>query len=288
MIKIPSFPTFQYEKETYNEFISDYDKYNTPVVDFGVSSDPDFNIYGFKIGDFNLNKPVIFIVGAMHGSEWQSAYWTRRFFEYLDNPNNAAVNRKYLNQLLGTFNFIVIPIMSPYGFEHLTRPNANGVDPERNFPVYWEEWDPAGDPNRQKGDEPFDQPETILFRDIVLEHGPFMVLDGHSRGGFTGIASHVQEGAVQYDALFNEMLSSTGLTSNNMRVHPMRVQQPFSITWLQTINSNHGKRIIGLIPEIGNQETEEDQGQFGTNMLLMYCIYAHHFFHTRTMKKYNL
>lgn len=56
---------------------------------------------------------------------------------------------------------------------------TDGVDTNRNWDWYWSEYS-SSDPQKDKGPEPFSEPEARAIRDFVLDRRPLLVVDYHS------------------------------------------------------------------------------------------------------------
>lgn len=281
MLQLPSFPPFSYEKVSHASFI---EKYPGNTLNLGVSSDENYDIYGFELGD--PDKPTIIIFGAIHGNEWQSAYWSFEYYKYLSNPSDAPLNKNYLFQLSSAFHFVFVPVINPYGFDNGTRSNKNGVDLERNFPVFWEQWN-SSDPNRYKGTSPFSEAESQIIKSLVEDYKPFMILNCHSWGGQFESATYLPPMPNEYDVLYENAVADAQYI-NGSKNHLYRSSFPNSQNWVNTLMSKNGTRTLAPLPEIGNQETVENQGKFGVNMLFIYCLYAYNYFKNRTMSVHSV
>ena len=67
--------------------------------------------------------PYIYIQAAIHGNEIAGIY---AILDFLNGD---------LGQYKDFFNFIIVPLVNPFGFEHGTRTNEHGLDLNRNFKV---------------------------------------------------------------------------------------------------------------------------------------------------------
>ena len=81
-------------------------------------------IYSLSMG--NPSNPGIMIYSNTHGNEWENSYGTLTFIQYLaEHPDQKIIDfHKYYLK--------VIPLLNPYGYEHMTRQNGNKVDLNRN------------------------------------------------------------------------------------------------------------------------------------------------------------
>src|SRR5690554_5798063 len=82
---------FEYTRLPYDEYVATFDgllSKGWTREDLGFCSDGTHKIFGYKYGNIE-DKPVIFLQGALHGSEWNSCYWLREFKEYLSGKPSA-------------------------------------------------------------------------------------------------------------------------------------------------------------------------------------------------------
>jgi|SRR5690625_2135612 len=140
----------------------------------GFSQDGEHELLGVRIGD--SVKPVVLIVGGMHGNEWPSTRSTARMIEVIQLPENTW--------LLEHFSFYVVPVANPWGYVHNRRQNSRNVDLERNFDNQWETGDDNAEGTRWRGPSPNSEAETIILRDLILSLQPVAVLDVHGWGGY--------------------------------------------------------------------------------------------------------
>lgn len=84
--------------------------------------------------DGDLDRPTVFLLCGLHGSEHVSPLAT---YLMLDQVYNNWQSDELLEALRFNVNFIVLPVANPSGWDAITRQNHNGVDLNRNFPVNW-------------------------------------------------------------------------------------------------------------------------------------------------------
>lgn len=151
-------------------------------------------------GDGRANKNVIFIDGGFHAREWISPAAALYVIEQL------VENFKENAELLLDYNFMILPVVNPDGYEY-TQTNSTtrfwrktrqpyksnekicyGADPNRNFDFHWNEKGSSSDPCSEifAGSHGFSEPETIIVRDLIhspKRHG-IMYLTLHSYGNY--------------------------------------------------------------------------------------------------------
>lgn len=169
MIRLVDYPPKEITQQSYDDFIeSCHQEEGWGIEELGESSDPTKSLYGMWYGDV-VNKPTIYITSTLHGNEWETAYFTQEFRRIWHNPKMHP-NYEVIEKLKQTFSLYVIPLVNPYGFQQRFenpgtdqgRPNANGVDINRNFL--------ASSP----------QPETVIIKNKFEEISPVAMMDCHS------------------------------------------------------------------------------------------------------------
>lgn len=80
-----------------------------------------YPLYVLKSADWDANLPVILITGGVHGYETSGVQGALLFAE-----RDAAAYK-------GRANLVIVPCVSPWGYERINRWNAQALDPNRNF-----------------------------------------------------------------------------------------------------------------------------------------------------------
>ena len=80
-----------------------------------------YPLYVLKSLQWDLNLPAIFITGGVHGYETSGVQGAIRFLQ--------TEAKNFADQ----FNFVVMPCVSPWGYETINRWNPRAVDPNRSF-----------------------------------------------------------------------------------------------------------------------------------------------------------
>jgi len=93
------------------------------VVRYGaLSLDPErYPLFAIKNADWRTDLPVVLVTGGVHGYETSGVMGALHFVEHS------------LSRYVGKFNFVVVPCISPWGFETVNRWNPNADDPNRSF-----------------------------------------------------------------------------------------------------------------------------------------------------------
>ena len=158
----------------------------------------------------NADKPIpkIIIIAGQHGGESCNIFGLYYFVENLLNKWNQHPSLEYLRNHV---ELMIIPVLNTYGFDNQSYKNANGVNLNRNYDSNWAlEVDTTS--NQYGGAEPFDQPETQIVRNLLLNNtDAVLVIDSHVNGGgkvanysdinYYGISTST-------DAYFNRMVDA--------------------------------------------------------------------------------
>ncbi|MBQ4810960.1 peptidase [Pseudoalteromonas luteoviolacea] len=80
-----------------------------------------YRLFALKNKHFNPQHPTILVTGGVHGYETSGVMGALKFAEH------------YLEQYSSQYNFIILPCISPWGFETINRWNPEAIDPNRSF-----------------------------------------------------------------------------------------------------------------------------------------------------------
>ena len=87
-----------------------------------LSYDSDkYPLYILKSKQWQADKPIVLVTGGVHGYETSGVKGAIRFLE--------TKAKRYIEQ----FNIIVMPCVSPWGYEVINRWNPTATDPNRSF-----------------------------------------------------------------------------------------------------------------------------------------------------------
>lgn len=88
------------------------------ALDYDVQRYP---LYVIRSRNFDEAKPTVLVTGGVHGYETSGVQGAIRF------ADTAMTNYQ------DSFNFIVAPCLSPWGYETINRWNPDAIDPNRSF-----------------------------------------------------------------------------------------------------------------------------------------------------------
>ena len=115
----------QKQRSYFEQVVTKFDELNTTftIEQYGnLLYDADnYPLYALKSATWLADKPAILITGGVHGYETSGVQGAIRFLQ------TAA------QQYQDTFNFVVLPCISPWGYETINRWNPLTLDPNRSF-----------------------------------------------------------------------------------------------------------------------------------------------------------
>ncbi|WP_166371432.1 M14 family metallocarboxypeptidase [Psychromonas sp. SA13A] len=93
------------------------------LVQYGaLTIDPDsYPLYALTNKQWHNNKPIILVTGGVHGYETSGVHGAIQFLQ--------SIASDYTDH----FNIVVLPCVSPWGYEHIVRWNPYAIDPNRSF-----------------------------------------------------------------------------------------------------------------------------------------------------------
>lgn len=80
-----------------------------------------YSLYAIQSNHWNIKKPTVLITGGVHGYETSGVHGALLFLQ------------TKASEYFQHFNFLVVPCVSPWGYEVINRWNALAVDPNRSF-----------------------------------------------------------------------------------------------------------------------------------------------------------
>ena len=97
---------------------SDFDLIQYGQLPYNNSS---YSLYALKHKNWHANKPVVVVTGGVHGYETSGVQGAIRFAQ------------SKANEYCDKFNLLVLPCISPWGYETINRWNPDAIDPNRSF-----------------------------------------------------------------------------------------------------------------------------------------------------------
>lgn len=80
-----------------------------------------YPLYAVKSRNWQSNKPTILVTGGVHGYETSGVHGALRFLQTKAQAYSSMVN------------IVVLPCISPWGYETINRWNPEAIDPNRSF-----------------------------------------------------------------------------------------------------------------------------------------------------------
>lgn len=114
-------PARDYQKDIIARLFNSKITNHYDAIQYGaLSHDPEkFPLYYLKSKNWDTAKPSLLVEGGVHGYEPSGIFAAIEWAE------------KHSHPLLEHFNFVVLPCMSPWGYEHDHRWNYHAQDPNR-------------------------------------------------------------------------------------------------------------------------------------------------------------
>jgi hypothetical protein len=80
-----------------------------------------YPLFAFKSRNWQANKPMVLVTGGVHGYESSGVFGALQFI------------REHFSHYSQRVNLLVLPCISPWGFETINRWNPLAIDPNRSF-----------------------------------------------------------------------------------------------------------------------------------------------------------
>ncbi len=165
---------------SYDGFVNLMDETATLLPDLSMVAEGPCSdgreMYTLRFG--NPERPTIYLGAAIHGWEWENCYGLLRLAELLGTGEELDLDPRRLH-------WVIMPIQNPWGFDHFTRQNGDGVDLNRNFDHGWDDhptpqdvavpWD-----YNYKGTRPASARETQIIQGIIDDLRPIGLMDFHT------------------------------------------------------------------------------------------------------------
>ncbi|MFT4694129.1 MAG: hypothetical protein ACI8TE_001030 [Francisella sp.] len=101
-----------------DKLANDFDIESYGVLEYSVG---EYKLYGLKTKNWDRNKQTVLVTGGVHGYETSGVQGAIRFAQ-----TKALEYSKH-------FNIIILPCLSPWGYETINRWNPDAIDPNRSF-----------------------------------------------------------------------------------------------------------------------------------------------------------
>ena len=101
-----------------NALASRFDVMQYGALSFDANNYP---LFAVKTRHWDSNKPIMLVTGGVHGYETSGVHGAIQFLQ------------QSAEQYTAHFNIVVLPCVSPWGYEHIVRWNPYAIDPNRSF-----------------------------------------------------------------------------------------------------------------------------------------------------------
>lgn len=269
MIDVKGYYGVNYTKESFSQYsenllsLAGWNRGN-----LGVASDPQYNIYDMTLKSNVPGKPYIILRSAVHGNEWESAYWCLDFARFLGNPKLAPAKlEKYFTLLKNEYNFYWIPIHNPWGYENNNRLNNNNINLNDDLGA-------------------LTQVENIYLVNKFNEYKPIVIVDNHSWDDpFTPCHAMSIYEPNQYDrlvcrAVFNHALKTVQYnTEERVREYASSGHDPTKFrSWAARRESSSGVNCMVWLIETERLADVKKQTRQGFNALLIFLLSSNNWF----------
>ncbi|ALO42347.1 M14 family metallopeptidase [Pseudoalteromonas phenolica] len=110
-----------YQQEVETKILALADEYDVEQYGELNYGENEYKLYAVKSRDFSDNKPTILVTGGVHGYETSGVHGAIEFIKSQGKHYEAE------------FNIVVLPCISPWGYETINRWNPDAIDPNRSF-----------------------------------------------------------------------------------------------------------------------------------------------------------
>lgn len=279
MLILGSIPSKETIHRTYQELVDEVLPVNGfEMENLGVSADTTKNVYGLRRGDFS--KPTIMIVGSQHGSEWTAAHGVIMFLKALvGDPEHPMALRNHLQKLDIMFSWYIIPCANPWGYEHKSRHNYNGV-------------------NLNNDHETKVENETKILHEKFEELKPAMLIDCHTLIDYPdtsdpyNVLTVGKRSAERWVIGVNQtmqVIMNKQIKTGGAYMGAIGGSTQILRNYASAEPSRNGKNTIGTLVEAaarkkdGTYTTPDERAFFCANGILVKCIHFEHWFTNRTL-----
>lgn len=128
----------------------------------GHDSSGKYPIYGYSFGPLT-NPKMIAITAGIHGDEPEGYWGLYHMMVLLLTSQDPAIV-----ELRESVTFLIMPLVSPWGYTEFTRENANGININRNFDVNWMVEPRFSESSDQS--TPFSEAEAACVKAFFMPH----------------------------------------------------------------------------------------------------------------------
>lgn len=230
----------------------------------GKSQDGEFNIYGYSK---NLDKPIFWLDADIHGSEWQSSYYTLDWVHQV--WGDTFIDKKVTKYIRDNLGIYFSPSINPWGYHNVEYQQVNGVNLARNFDSYWESYkgNAQFEGHNYKGTSPESESEAKAVATKIRELKPYIAINCHTT---TGPASGVDMSRrfSWYSILFQDVQNSLKITYPEIGTLDWNAQfSPTAQGWYGQQISREGTPTFANIIE-----HQSDRDDVNTGLATLYII----------------
>lgn len=217
-----------------------YDSETAPGItitktSFGKDSSGIYDIYRYHVSKNIGNRPIVLVIMGEHANEMNSAILG--YYAYKEVVHGA------LTQYLDFVDFVFIPLLTPWGYDHGTRNNYNDVNINRDFPAGWSY---SQDGHNKTGNISMSQVETNYIINYVFENKDniMFAVNKHDTGTISRKLNGTEEDKIAY-------LSSSMTTDriiNNSICAQQNAQVRETDPWIINECIDMDPSVIELIP----------------------------------------
>lgn len=97
------------------------------IIQYGslLIDEPRYPLFALKSSNWQSDKKTLLVTGGVHGYETSGVQGALRFLENEANEHHSNYSE--------SFNLLVVPCVSPWGYETINRWNHKTIDPNRSF-----------------------------------------------------------------------------------------------------------------------------------------------------------
>ena len=263
------------------------DELTSEVIGTASDGETPIKVYRFIPKHLSTNykilRPKIMVNSATHGWEKCGTETTLLLLKILfDHWDSDPL----LEVLRWDVDWVFVPISNPWGFNHNSRKNANGIDLNRNYPFGWKHRTNS-DASTYQGESALSEPESIAINALIELEKPDVGIDFHDFGNSTNRLNWVaaRPGAFRGTSINSYHLAQVCLDKTNRHlakrfsflssVDPTTLGKVTNGTYPIGLTSDayyyHGAKFAYTFETCGLFTYEPDKKRFDDNHAIM-CI----------------